>query len=241
MTLEKWLKTSVSLISDGTGNWSAVLRHACPENMTVLSPDGEWPETAPEQVYLVDVAPEKALSVLIRLGERRADFATTCLPVMQERQRESLQRLLKKKHCHVALLAPWRFHWTVCRMREQLSVGLLGQLAGAEMQAPATVMNIPFSVICRDLEQWLELPENILKSANKEGQEMAISLTGSLGEADLTFSLSGEGSLLVRSRNRRRPLDIRMAGQDACLVCLGAWQNAERDRHGWTGFPGLFI
>ncbi len=236
-----WLSNHVALVADGTGDWQDFLLSMGVSGMERLSPSGDWPERPERRLFLVDTAPSAMLPTLIRLAESRADFATSRLPSLTDVQRLSLRRLLSRRHCHAVLLAAWRYHWAVCRIREALDAGLLGANVSGVLSHPAGDGMQEAPMVASDLSAWLGLAAGRLSLGEPSSDSCwRLELSGECGRAGVSFSpASGQGTLRLDSEVRRCPLLIGCESQSPRAVCLGALRLASPVKGGWIGFPAL--
>ena len=198
----------------------------------------DW--TAGEQPSLVimAVAPERASAVLSELDRRRLDVACACPPGRLADFPRLRQRV---RHIHSCLLVPWRYHWTICRLREILSCGLLGDDLRGELIRPngagQGILSLGDDCLEADFGQWLGDDIAWTASARQEGSDWRLTMTGSRGVCSLAFREDGWGDFRGESAWRRTPWSDCHQGLEVLAAALGAFGQAVPTAKGWTGFP----
>jgi len=209
----------------------------------------DWPTGGePPALVIMTVGQERASAVLSELDRRRLDVVCACLPG----DPENLSRLGQRvRHIHSCLLAPWRYHWAICRLREILTCGLLGDNLRGELFPPAEIapgLLAPYGdFVAKDLERWLGGVMVITTSwgqadaclEDSRNQTWRLRVEGSRGRCDLAFRENGWGEFHGDSNLRHAPWDYCQQGPDMLASALGALGQTVKASKGWTGFPPI--
>jgi hypothetical protein len=206
-----------------------------------------WPTGGePPALVIMAVTQEKATAVLSELDRRRLDVVCACLPG----NTDNLSRLGQRvRHIHSCLLAPWRYHWAICRLREILTCGLFGDISRADLLPPTEIgpgLLAPYGdFMAGDLGKWLgvgmvrttTLGQEETCLADSRDQTWRLRVDGSCGDCDIAFRENGWGEFHGKSNLRHAPWSYYQQGPDMLASALGALVQTAKTNKGWMGFP----